>query len=96
MPLVKEFGKQRQVHIYGFEASLVYLVSFRIARTVQRNPIPQTNKQTLVYLCTMNQNRLDIIQGCLRSGHLGNLWLLEATRSKTQLKRGVSSSLWPA
>jgi hypothetical protein len=44
-------GRHRQ--IYEFEASLVYRVSFRIARATQRNPVsppPQkktkTNKQT--------------------------------------------------
>jgi hypothetical protein len=41
-------GRGRQIS--GFEASLVYKVSSRIARTIQRNPIlknkQQTNKQT--------------------------------------------------
>jgi hypothetical protein len=38
-------GRDRQ--IFEFKASLVYKVSFRTARTIQRNPVSKTkNKQT--------------------------------------------------
>jgi hypothetical protein len=37
-------GRGRQIS--EFEASLVYRVSSRIARTTQRNPVSKTNKQT--------------------------------------------------
>jgi hypothetical protein len=38
-------GRQKQVEICEFEASLVHKVSSRTARTTQRNPV-LTNKQT--------------------------------------------------
>jgi hypothetical protein len=38
MPLISGLGRQRQ------EASLVYRVSFRTARTTQRNPVSKQNK----------------------------------------------------
>jgi hypothetical protein len=37
--LIPEFGRQRQVDLYEFEASLVYRVSSRTARTAQRIPV---------------------------------------------------------
>jgi hypothetical protein len=33
------FGRQKQEDLYEFEASLVYRVNSRIARTTQRNPV---------------------------------------------------------
>ena len=43
MPLIPALGRQ----ISEFEASLVYKVSSRTARPIQRNPVlKQTNKQT--------------------------------------------------
>ena len=40
MPLIPALKRQRQVDLCEFEASLVYIVSSRIARTVsQRNPV---------------------------------------------------------
>jgi hypothetical protein len=46
MPLIPALGRLRQ--IFEFEASLVYKVSSRTARSIQRNPVSnkQTNKQT--------------------------------------------------
>ena len=49
MPLIPALGRQRQVDLSEFEASLVYIASSRTARTVkQRNPVlknQKTNKQ---------------------------------------------------
>jgi hypothetical protein len=47
MPLIPALGRQRQTDS-EFEASLVYKVSSRTARAIQRNPVSkkQTNKQT--------------------------------------------------
>jgi hypothetical protein len=43
MPLIQARGRQ----ISEFEASLVYKVSSRTAKTIQRNPVSKkTNKQT--------------------------------------------------
>ena len=40
MPLIPALGRQTQVDLCEFEASLVYRVSFRTARIViQRNPV---------------------------------------------------------
>jgi hypothetical protein len=49
MPLVLALGKQRQVDLFEFEASLFYRVSYRTTRATQKNPAPaskQKNKQT--------------------------------------------------
>ena len=51
-PVIPALGRQRQ-EISEFEASLVYRVSSRTARAIQRNPVEkkQTNKQkTLGYI----------------------------------------------
>jgi hypothetical protein len=45
MPLAQHLGG-RGKWISEFEASLVYRVSSRRARAVQRNPVSKTNKQT--------------------------------------------------
>ena len=37
--------RQRQVDLYKFEASLVYRVSFRTARAMQRNPVSKTQNK---------------------------------------------------
>jgi hypothetical protein len=43
MPLIPELGRQRQAE---FKASLVYKVSSRTARPIQRNPVLKNkNKQ---------------------------------------------------
>ena len=43
MPLIPALGKQRQVDLSEFEASLVYKASFKTARIVtQRNPVSKT------------------------------------------------------
>ena len=38
-PLIPALGKQRQVDLCEFEASLVYRASSRTARAIQRNPV---------------------------------------------------------
>jgi hypothetical protein len=43
MPLIPALGRQRQA-ISEFEASLVYRVSSRTARAIQRNPVLKKNK----------------------------------------------------
>jgi hypothetical protein len=44
MPLIPALGRQRQA-ISEFEASLVYRVSSRTARTAQRNPVSKRQKK---------------------------------------------------
>jgi hypothetical protein len=39
MPLIPALGRQRQADLCEFEASLVYRVSSRTARDIQRNPV---------------------------------------------------------
>ena len=39
MPLIPTLGRQRQMDLCEFKASLVYRVSFRTARATQRNPV---------------------------------------------------------
>ena len=50
MPLIPALGRQKQVNS-EFKASLVYRVSCRVARAIQRNPVSkkQPNKQTKTY-----------------------------------------------
>ena len=50
MPLIPEFGRQRQMDLCEFEASLVCRASFRIARATQRNPVSNTHTHTHTYL----------------------------------------------
>ena len=38
MPLIPALGRQRQVNLCEFEASLVYRESFRTPRATERNP----------------------------------------------------------
>ena len=46
MPLIPALGKQRQVDLCEFKASLVYQVSSRIARTVtQRNHVDKAKRK---------------------------------------------------
>ena len=46
MPLIPASGKQKQVDLSEFKASLVYKASSRTARTVtQRNPVSEKTKQ---------------------------------------------------
>lgn len=37
-PLIPAFGRQRQVNLYVFEASLVFIMSFKTARAMWRDP----------------------------------------------------------
>ena len=46
MPLIPVRGRQRQVELYEFEASLVSGRSSRTARTRQRNPVLKNKTQT--------------------------------------------------
>jgi hypothetical protein len=50
MPLILALGRQRQAGISEFKASLVYRVSSRTARAIQRNPVSknQKSKQTKI------------------------------------------------
>jgi hypothetical protein len=43
-PLIPALGRQRQVDL-EFEASLVYRVSSRTARAIQRNPVSKNQKK---------------------------------------------------
>jgi hypothetical protein len=43
MLLISAFGRQRQVDLYEFEASLVYRMSSRAAKATQRNPVSKKN-----------------------------------------------------
>jgi hypothetical protein len=43
-PLIPAFGRQR-LRISEFEASLVYNVSSRTARAIQRNPVSKNQKE---------------------------------------------------
>jgi hypothetical protein len=45
MLLIPKFERQRQVHLYKFKASLVYRMNPRIARTAQRKPGFEKQKQ---------------------------------------------------
>jgi hypothetical protein len=42
--LIPTLGRQRQVDLCEFEASLVYRVSSRTARDTQRNPVSKKTK----------------------------------------------------
>ena len=42
MLLIPALGRQRQVDLRDFEASLVYRASSRTARTIQRDPVSNT------------------------------------------------------
>jgi hypothetical protein len=44
-PLIPTPGRQRQVDLCEFKASLVYRVNSRTARATLRNPVSKTNKQ---------------------------------------------------
>jgi hypothetical protein len=48
MPSIRTPGRQRQVDLWEFKASLAfYIASFRIAKATQRDPVSKTiNKQT--------------------------------------------------
>jgi hypothetical protein len=46
-------GKQRQADLYEFEASLVYIVSFRTAKATHSETLSQT-KQNDIHLCKMS------------------------------------------
>jgi hypothetical protein len=45
MPLIPALGRQRK-QISEFKASLVYKVSSRTARAIQRNPVSKKKKKT--------------------------------------------------
>jgi hypothetical protein len=69
MPLIPALGGRGR-RIFEFKASLVYRVSSRTARAVQRNPVSKnkTNKQTKNYFqAVTSSNKKE--NGCLQ-GHL--------------------------
>ena len=45
MPLVLALGRQKKVGL-KFQVSIVYVVSSRTARAIQRNLVSETNKKT--------------------------------------------------
>jgi hypothetical protein len=45
MPLIPALWRQRQADFCVLEASLVYRVSSRTARAIQRNPVSKKKKQ---------------------------------------------------
>ena len=48
-PLIPALGRQRQVDS-EFEASLVYKVSSRTAKAIQRNPVSKNQKKKILIL----------------------------------------------
>jgi len=44
--LISVLRRQRKVDLCEFEASLIYIASFRTARGTQRNPVLKNKKQT--------------------------------------------------
>jgi hypothetical protein len=62
-PLIPALGRQRQ-RISEFEASLVYRVSYRTVRAIQRNPVlEKQNKTNKKYACWPEFNSLDPCKG---------------------------------
>ena len=60
MPLVSALGRQRQVDLCEFKASLVYRLSSRTTRVTQKNPVLKNknpNKQTNKQKTNKNQNK---------------------------------------
>jgi hypothetical protein len=49
-PLIPALGRQKQARISEFEASLVYRVNSRTARTIQRNPVSKNKKKKKSFL----------------------------------------------
>ena len=62
MPLIPAFGRQRQVDVCEFKASLVYRVSSRTTRATWRNPVLK-NKQTNKKTKTNKKNRKEVKGG---------------------------------
>lgn len=63
MPLIPAVRGQRQVNLCEFGASLVYRVSARMSRAIQRNPFSkneQTKSQFLIFLNIVTNNNLVI------------------------------------
>lgn len=46
MPIILTLGRQRQVDLPEFEASLVYRASYRTAKGTERNCLKKLSKQT--------------------------------------------------
>jgi hypothetical protein len=44
--LIPALEKQWQADLYEFQASLLYRVNFKTARTTEKKPVSKTNKQT--------------------------------------------------
>jgi hypothetical protein len=50
MPLIPALGRQRQADSYEFGASLVYRVSSRTTRAIQRNPVLKNKRKKKIQL----------------------------------------------
>jgi hypothetical protein len=50
MPLIPALGRQRQAGVSEFKTSLVYRVSSRTARAIQRNPVSKKQNKTKKYI----------------------------------------------
>jgi hypothetical protein len=56
-PLIPTLGREKQADLYKFEASLLYRVSSRTARALQRNPAPPLPPQTKPNQTRPNQTK---------------------------------------
>jgi hypothetical protein len=45
MPLIQALRRQRQADLCEFKASLVYRISFKTAKGIQRNPVLKKKKK---------------------------------------------------
>ena len=64
MPLIQHLGG-RDRQISEFEASLVYKVSFRSVRAIQRNPVSKNKKQNNNKQTNKQKNKQDKAQTSL-------------------------------
>jgi hypothetical protein len=59
MPLITALGRQKQADLCEFKVSLVYRVSFRIARATQRNLVSKQQQQQQQQKQKTNKNPSD-------------------------------------
>ena len=55
-PLIPALGRQRLADLCGFKASLVYRVSSRTTKTIQRNPVLKITTTTTTTTNNNNNN----------------------------------------